>query len=89
MARPLIATDVPGCRELIIENVTGLLCEPRNPASLAAAMREFARMPLRSRSAMGTAARTMAEQSFGEGAVIRSYLEALQQVTSRSSERDI
>jgi len=88
MARPLIATNVPGCRQLVTENVTGLLCEPRNPASLANAMRTLAQMPMRTRSAMGQAARAMVEQSFSEKVVVSFYLDALKQVTSRTSERE-
>ena len=34
-SRPLIATDVPGCREIARSNVTGLLVPPDNPTALA------------------------------------------------------
>lgn len=89
MARPLIATDVAGCRELVTQDVTGLLCQPRNPASLAVAMRTFAQMPARTRSAIGAAARAKVEQSFSEDVVIESYLKALEQLPPHNSERDI
>jgi glycosyltransferase involved in cell wall biosynthesis len=36
--RPLIATDVPGCREIARPDVTGLLVPPDNPAALADAI---------------------------------------------------
>jgi len=38
MARPLIASDVPGCRELVEDGLNGYLCKARDPDSLAAAM---------------------------------------------------
>jgi glycosyltransferase involved in cell wall biosynthesis len=41
MSRALIATDVPGCREVVRPGVNGFLCAPRDPRSLAAAMSEF------------------------------------------------
>lgn len=41
--RPLIASDVPGCREIAIHNETGLLVPPRDPAALADAMQTLAR----------------------------------------------
>ncbi|MBA3253244.1 MAG: glycosyltransferase, partial [Burkholderiaceae bacterium] len=40
--RPLIASDVPGCREIAIHNETGLLVPPRNAAALADAMQTLA-----------------------------------------------
>ncbi len=40
-ARPLIATDVPGCREIVVPEQTGLLAPPGDPASLAEALRRM------------------------------------------------
>lgn len=37
-ALPLVTTDVPGCREVVTDGVTGLLVPPRDPAALAAAI---------------------------------------------------
>jgi glycosyltransferase involved in cell wall biosynthesis len=34
MGRPLIASNVPGCKEIIKNNVTGYLCKPKNHKSL-------------------------------------------------------
>jgi glycosyltransferase involved in cell wall biosynthesis len=36
--RPVITTDVPGCRETVIHNKNGLLVPPKNPKALAKAM---------------------------------------------------
>ena len=40
--RPLIATDVPGCREIAIHGETGLLVPADDPQALAAAMLQLA-----------------------------------------------
>ncbi|MEO8187392.1 MAG: glycosyltransferase family 4 protein, partial [Burkholderiaceae bacterium] len=40
--RPLIASDVPGCREIAVHNETGLLVPPRNATALADAMQTLA-----------------------------------------------
>lgn len=77
MERPLIATDVPGCREVTIEGETGILCRPRSAASLADAMRMFTHLPLQSRLKMGRAARSLVEDRFSETRVVRAYLDAL------------
>ncbi len=42
MRAPLIASDVPGCREIAIHNETGLLVPPRDAAALADAMQTLA-----------------------------------------------
>jgi glycosyltransferase involved in cell wall biosynthesis len=40
--RPLVATDVPGCREVVVPEKTGLIAPPNDPASLAEMMRRMA-----------------------------------------------
>ncbi|MBF0560765.1 MAG: glycosyltransferase family 4 protein [Alphaproteobacteria bacterium] len=58
--RPLIATDVPGCRELVLPEVNGLLVALRDPVALASAIeRLVGDRGLCQR--MGTASRTMVE----------------------------
>jgi glycosyltransferase involved in cell wall biosynthesis len=80
MARPLIATDVPGCRELVEDGVNGFLCEPRDPASLAEAMSKLASLSPEARRRMGQAARTMVEDRYSEELVVRAYLDALEEL---------
>ena len=46
--RPVVTTDIPGCRDAITHESTGLLVEPRNPQQLAAALARLVRdRPLR------------------------------------------
>jgi len=77
MARPLIASDVPGCRQVVEDGVNGYLCAARDPASLAAAMRSLAELPAGQRSAMGQAARRKVQEQFSEEFVIRAYLDVI------------
>jgi glycosyltransferase involved in cell wall biosynthesis len=71
--RPMVATDVPGCREIAIPNQTGLLVPPDDADALAAAMEELARSPeLRAR--FGRAARQLAEERFAADAIGRAVL---------------
>ena len=83
MGRPLIATDVPGCREIVREGTTGLLCQVRSASSLADAMARFAQMGVDQREALGKAARQTVEAEFSEGAVIDAYLKALRPLVRR------
>ena len=38
MERPIIASNVPGCREIVVDGTNGFLCEPQNTSSLIACM---------------------------------------------------
>jgi len=80
MARPVIATDVPGCREALVEGQTGLLCRARDGASLAEACARFIALPSDSRAAMGLAGRARIERQFDQELVIATYREVVQQL---------
>lgn len=66
--RPLIAADVPGCRELVINGETGILVPPRDPKLLADAIARLAEDP-EARRRMGAAARAKVEAAFAEPAI--------------------
>lgn len=80
MERPVIATDVPGCRQAVDDGVTGLLCEPRSPASLARAMTAIAEMSPAERAEMGRQGRAKARREFSQERVIAAYLAALRDI---------
>ena len=74
MARPLIASDVPGCRDVVDDGVSGLLCEVRSAASLAAAMDRMLTMTAAKRLAMGAAGRRKVAAKFDQRLVADAYL---------------
>ena len=82
MARPLVVTDVPGNRQIVDHGVNGLLCEVRNPQSLAQAIRQMGRMGEDQRTEMGRAGRALVERDYGEERVVEAYLEVLSQLPS-------
>jgi glycosyltransferase involved in cell wall biosynthesis len=83
--RPLIATDIPGCREAVVDGQTGLLVAPRNPAALAAAIQRLIENPeLRTR--MGAAARLRAEQKFADAIICRETLLVYDALVHRSAQ---
>jgi glycosyltransferase involved in cell wall biosynthesis len=83
VGRPLIATDVPGCREVVDAGVNGLLCDVKNASSLAAAMRQFLDMPLEKQLEMGVAGRLKMEKEFDEKLVIAAYLTEISQLVEK------
>jgi glycosyltransferase involved in cell wall biosynthesis len=73
MGRPVVATDVPGCRQAVEDGVTGLLVPRGDPASLEAALeRLMGDDGLRRR--LGEAGRLRAAREFSTGVVVRQVL---------------
>lgn len=71
--RPLVATDVAGCREVVRPGVTGTLVPPRDPAALAAAIRVLVADPA-GRARMGAEGRALAVARFGQAEVVARFL---------------
>ena len=80
MGKPIIATDVPGCREVVEHARTGLLCQARDARDLYAKMQSIADMPPIERQVMGAAGRAKMEREFDERLVIEAYLGALRRI---------
>ena len=72
-ARPIVASDVPGCREVVRPGETGLLVVPRDIQRLADAIAALAGDPVR-RTAMGCAGRALVKRNFDEDIVARETL---------------
>lgn len=76
-ARPIITTDVPGCREALDEGITGFGCLARDAGSLAEAMGKFLALPWGERAAMGRAAREKMVREFNRKIVVDAYMEEI------------
>jgi glycosyltransferase involved in cell wall biosynthesis len=71
--KPIVTTDVPGCREVVTANENGLLVPPRNALALANALKKLAEYPeLRIR--MGKLSRRKAEEEFDEKKIINETM---------------
>ena len=66
--RPIVTTDMPGCRDLVPDGSTGILVPPRDTGALAEALDSLARSPSR-RHQMGRAARALVVEHFDEARV--------------------
>lgn len=79
MARPIVTTDVTGCREVVDDGVNGFLCNPRDANDLAIKMEKIVNLSLNERQQMGLLGRKKVENQFSEQVVIESYLRVLDQ----------
>lgn len=77
MGRPLIATDVAGCRDVVESEKNGFLCAERDAQSLCQAMLKLARLDDDSRREMGRQSRQMVEERYSEERVAQAYVRAL------------
>jgi glycosyltransferase involved in cell wall biosynthesis len=79
MGRPIVTTDVPGCRQVVDDGVTGLLCRARDATDLAVKIRSITGMTSEQRQAMGLAGRAKMEREFDQRIVIAGYLAAIEE----------
>lgn len=82
MARPVIATDVAGCRSVVDDGSTGLLCAPRDANSLASACIKLMTRTREEREEMGRLGRLKMMREFDEAIVIAAYRDAIMAVTA-------
>jgi glycosyltransferase involved in cell wall biosynthesis len=71
--RPIVTTDVPGCREVVRHEENGLLVPTRDPVALAAALRRLILSPAL-REFLGRRGREIAVAEFGLEKVIAETL---------------
>jgi glycosyltransferase involved in cell wall biosynthesis len=67
---PIVATDIPGCREIVEHESNGLLVSPKDPVQLVKAILRLHEDPAL-RESMGAAGRRKAVEEFDEEIVIR------------------
>jgi glycosyltransferase involved in cell wall biosynthesis len=85
MGRALVASDVPGCREVVRDGENGYLVPPGNAEALAQAMRRLAAEPS-TIDRFGHRDRETIEAGFDEQVVISETIEAYLQLLSEASE---
>jgi glycosyltransferase involved in cell wall biosynthesis len=77
--RAIVATDVPGCREVVNHELNGLLVRPRDTGALADALQRLLSDPTL-RTKMGMAGRRKAEAEFDVVAVVRATLDVYRKI---------
>lgn len=73
IGRPIITCDVPGCKDIVIDNHNGFLCKPRNAIDLKIKIKQFLSLPFSKRQDMGLKARERVEKYFSHEEVFKKY----------------
>jgi glycosyltransferase involved in cell wall biosynthesis len=84
IGRPLITTNMPGCKETVVEGVNGFLCEPKSVSDLAKKMEMILKLTFEEKLKMGEESRNIAETKFREEIVIDKYLVAIKDALTQS-----
>lgn len=79
-ARPVLASNIPGCKEGIEDAVTGFLFEARNAQAMEEAISKFLSLSQEERKEMGLRGREKMVREFERSQVVQAYLEEIRQV---------
>ncbi len=82
MAKPIITTDTPGCRDVVEDGINGFLCKVKDSKDLANKMEKMLNLSEEDRIKMGKAGREKIIKEFDEKIVIEKYLKAIKEVIS-------
>lgn len=83
MGRPIIATDVPGCRETVIPNENGYLVSVKNSKALAHAILRFSKLSYKEKRAMGLRSREIVLRRFSKGIINSKYLDTISSLLTK------
>ena len=78
--RPVIASDINGCKEVVERDVSGFLCAPRDKEALYEAIEKFMELSPQKRADMGKAARKCVEQKFDRRSIILTYINEIKEI---------
>lgn len=78
--RPVLASDVPGCRETLVPDISGITFEARNTDSLIQAVEKILSRTSCERAEMGVQGRKYVEENFDRNIVVDAYLEEIQKI---------
>lgn len=77
MGRPLITSNIHGCKESVVENVSGFLCEKENGDSLLKCMQKFIEFSYNDKKNMGIESRKHMENVFDKRKVVEKTVKIL------------
>ena len=80
MGKPLIACDVPGCKEIIDDGINGYLCEVKSIDSLVKQMNKMLMLSSGERAEMGKRGREKIVNEFDDRIVIEKYKKAIDEI---------
>ncbi|NMA48154.1 MAG: glycosyltransferase family 4 protein [Tissierellia bacterium] len=82
--RPVLASNIPGCKEIFTEGVSGFGFEAKNVGDLVDTIKNFIELPHNKKRAMGLAGRKKVEKEFNRQIIIEAYLLEITRIMGES-----
>ena len=76
--RPIIAPNIPGCKEICDDGVNGYLFEVKNKEQLQKAIEKYIDLPFEKKKEMSSNGRLIVEQRFNRKNVVKAYIEEIE-----------
>ena len=81
VGRPIIASDVPGCREIIDDGKSGFLCKPKDSEDLANKIEKMISLSHESRVNMANKGRLKVQKEYSEEIVLNYFINAIKETS--------
>jgi glycosyltransferase involved in cell wall biosynthesis len=78
MKKPIITTDAPGCRNVCIDGVNGLLVKPKDVESLYIAMKKVVEFDSKKLLEMGVSGRKLVEEKYEISKIVSNYVKIIE-----------
>ena len=75
--RPVIASDISGCREIVSDKISGILFRPRSTEELEKALCLFLELDTSARRRMGREGRKLVEEKFDRKSIVEKYMKEI------------
>ena len=82
MAKPIVVSNAPGCRDVVTPGSTGLMCDVKNAHSIVQCMEKFLSVSQKERDEMGQAGRQLMMKKFDEKIIVDFYLHKIPELVS-------
>ncbi|MEA5033337.1 MAG: glycosyltransferase family 4 protein [Sphaerochaeta sp.] len=86
--RPVLASNVPGCRETFDEGISGFGFEPRSVDSLVQAIERFIALSHEEKAEMGQAGRRKMEREFDRQIVVDAYMREIENILEENNKKE-
>jgi len=88
MGKALIASNIPGCKEIIEEGYNGYLFDVKSVSSLEEKVVKFIKMDDKQRTLMGQNSRKKVEKEFDRNIVVNKYVEAINGILGKGRDKN-
>ena len=75
MEKPIVTTNVTGCKDVVVDGLNGILCEPQSAVSLEIALRKMLKLTNAERNEMGKQGRIKVKKEYEKSIVVEKYME--------------